>query len=366
MKKRRGMFDIEVPADDAPELETKSASGNTASTRRGPMATAMRENADAVRERAAAEAAARVENDKLAHEHVRLKRLGLIVDLIPVDAIDTAKLRRDRTPSDEGLDELIASIKEVGLSNPIRVERSGKRYELIQGWRRLQAYTRLFAETGDDAWQAIPAGIVAPGDTIETSYRRMVDENLVRKDISFAEMAMLAQGYAADPEISCGDVGEAVTELFASAGYQKRSYIRAFAELLSVMDKDLRFPEAIPRNLGLSVRKAIADGDGRSRDLMRLLRAEPERDAEAELNVLRAFVEGADAVAPTVSRKNSATHPTGVRKAKTSFRIAGQGGEMRCAAADGRLEIRGAVDFSGIDRRRLEAAVQAFLEALER
>ena len=131
MSKRRRMFDIEVPAeapDEKPILETKS----TVPPRRGPMAAAVRENADAVRARAEAEAAARAENDRLAHEHVRLKQLGLIVDSVPLDRIDTGKLRRDRsTTGDHELDDLIASIRDIGLSNPIRVERQGDRYELI-------------------------------------------------------------------------------------------------------------------------------------------------------------------------------------------------------------------------------------------
>ena len=363
MKKRKSMFEIEVPDEVPADLETKSIARISGKPRRGPMATAMRENADAVRERAEAEAEARAENDRLAHEHVRLKRLGLVVDLIPLDAIDTTKLRRDRAPDTEELDELIASIRDVGLSNPIRVERAGDRYELIQGWRRLQAYRALSAE--DPGWSTIPAGIVAEGDTIETSYRRMVDENLVRKDISFAEMAALAQGYAADPEIACNDVGEAVAQLFASAGYQKRSYIRAFAELLVALDKYLIHPEAIPRNLGLAVRKQISEGNPGLSDLVQALSRRPDRDEAMELSILRGFAGGHDLEAAPAPQSKPSQPSAGVRKAKTSFRIAGQGGEMRCSAADGKLEIRGGVDFSSVDRKRLEAAVQAFLDAIE-
>ncbi|WP_237168344.1 ParB N-terminal domain-containing protein [Paracoccus shandongensis] len=46
------------------------------------------------------------------------------------------------------LAELVQSIRDIGLSNPIRVEpgREG-RYELIQGWRRLTAYRKLLKNT---------------------------------------------------------------------------------------------------------------------------------------------------------------------------------------------------------------------------
>ena len=54
-----------------------------------------------------------------------------------------------------------------------------------------------------------------------------------------------------------------------------------------------------------------------------------------------------------------------VRKAKTTFRLNGADGEVRCVAASGKLELRAGTDFSGYDRRRLEVAVRAFLTALE-
>ena len=89
----------------------------------------------------------------------------------------------------------------MGLSNPIRLEaRADGRFELVQGYRRLSAYRELLDETGDaDRYGTIPAAVSQPGEDLEALYRQMVDENLVRKDISFAEMAMLALDYARDP-----------------------------------------------------------------------------------------------------------------------------------------------------------------------
>ena len=250
MSRKRRMFDSEMP-DEAPEAqpETFPAGKDVAETRRGPMATAIAETAESSRDRARLEAEIRAENDALAAEHVRLKRAGLITDLIPLDAIDTRKLIRDRKPGpDFELAELVASIREIGLSNPIRVEPAGDgRYELIQGWRRLSAYRQLLEETGDaDSWGRIPAGISARGDELEQLYRRMVDENLVRKDISFAEMAQLALHYAMDPVTEESDPEKAVAILFKSAGYQKRSYIRKFIPLMDRLGEALQFPPRHP------------------------------------------------------------------------------------------------------------------------
>lgn len=368
MSKRRRMFDIEIPT---PSEETGFPTGNSegeletkTGLRRGPMATAVRESAQAVRARAEQEEAARSENDRLAHEHVRMKQLGLITDLVSLDLIDTTKLRRDRAPiEDEELQDLIESIRAIGLSNPIRVERAGDRFELIQGWRRLQAYKTLLAETGDDAWSKIPAGMVAPGDDLVTSYRRMVDENLIRKDISFAEMASLARDYAADPEIDCGSVGAAVTTLYASAGKQKRSYIRAFAELLDMLDKDLMHPEAIPRNVGIEVRRQLSEGRPGLAELQKALRVRPQRSADLEVAILRGFAGSGEGV-PVAAEQGRTRDPV-VRKAKTTFRISVGASEVKCTAADGKLELRGTSDFSGYDRRKLETAVEAFFDALD-
>ena len=90
MSKKR-IFDIDVPDDFAmPERE------ESAQSRRGPMASAISENADALRDRQQMAQAIRDENDALAKEHVRLKRQGLLVDLLALSDIKTDKLTRDR------------------------------------------------------------------------------------------------------------------------------------------------------------------------------------------------------------------------------------------------------------------------------
>ncbi|TVQ57961.1 MAG: replication protein [Phycisphaerales bacterium] len=356
MTRRRRMFDIDVPAEEviSPQSEVD------ASNRRGPMATAVRENAEALRARQAVEDRIRVENDALAHEHVRLKKAGLILDMIPTQLIDSTKLVRDRSSApDESLDELKASIMAIGLSNPIRVEKKADgRYELIQGSRRLRAFAELEAENGDGRFSHIPAGYVAAGDALATSYRRMVDENLVRKDISFAEMAALARAYVADEGTDCEDIDKAVATLFRSAGYQKRSYIRAFVELLDMLGEALAHPEAIGRNLGLELRRRLDGNPAAVARVKSLLTGAPGRTADQETALLRGFI---DAVEP--ARPRAPVSKSG-RRAKTSLRIASARGEFRCLAANGRLDLRGPSDFADVDPRRLEAAVSELIAAL--
>ena len=237
-RKRRG-FDIDLDTDEVNVSNTNRPDSDTnepTPLRRGPMATAITETAGSLRDRAVVEAQIRAENDALAHEHVRLKKLGLITDLVPLDRIDIAKLTRDRAKGDDtDLAELVASVRDIGLSNPIRLEAgAGGRYELVQGYRRLQAYRALLAETGDAArFGTIPATIMPRGQTLEQLYRQMVDENLVRKDISFAEMAQMAVHYAAEPGIAETEPERVVARLFGSVSYTKRSYITTRYKYLS-------------------------------------------------------------------------------------------------------------------------------------
>ena len=278
-----GAFPTGKDFEAAPE--TKSA----APPRRGPMASAVQENAEALRARTSQEASIRAENDALAQELVRLKQEGRVVDLIGIDLIDTGKLARDRwNGPDMELAELKASIRDIGLSNPIQVEPKGQgRYELVQGMRRLSAYRELLAETKDPKYTLIPAGLMANGATLEGLYRRMVDENLVRKDISFAEMAQLARNYAGDPLTDCGDTDKAVGILYQSAGYQKRSYIRAFAALLERVGDGSAVRERGPRNLGLDLRRRMDEEPGVVEGIKRDLKGWDNRSVRDELDVLR-------------------------------------------------------------------------------
>ncbi|MBB1492331.1 MULTISPECIES: ParB N-terminal domain-containing protein [unclassified Paracoccus (in: a-proteobacteria)] len=371
MSRKRRMFDIDLPKDDVaapPDAALETFPAGKADQRRGPMATAIVETAESQRDRARIEAGIRAENDALAQEHVRLKRAGLIVDLVPLDAVDTRKLIRDRTPApDPELGELVASIRDIGLSNPIRVEPGEDgRYELIQGWRRLAAYRQLLEETGDaERWGRIPAGIVARGDALESLYRRMVDENLVRKDLSFAEMAQMALHYAMDPETGETDPEKAVAVLFKSAGYQKRSYIRAFIPVVERLEGVLLYPHEIPRALGLALAQRLEEVPG----LVAMIRAElagwDTRSVRDELEVLRRHAGQGDGTEDTGAKPRPSQVPVPAGRARTSFQIARPQGSARCTATNGRLEIRLPRDFSTIDRRKLEAAVAEMLGRLD-
>jgi len=369
MSRKRRMFDIEMPEEETVEARPAGPRISTLGERRAPMASAVRENAEALRARAEAEKAIRAENDALAHEYVRLRDQGLVMRRVPVGEVRTSKLTRDRRDLDpEGLGELQESIRAIGLSNPIQVEETGQGYELVQGLRRLTAYRTLHEETGASDYAEIPAVVLAEGDTLDRLYRRMVDENMIRTDISFAEMAGLARAYVEDPGTEAETLDDAVAALFGSAGKQKRSYIRAFARLLAVLDKHLEHPEAIPRALGLAVRKRMEAEPETIATLQRALMVAGPRSVEEELGVLREYAGEVEAPAetgqgfPAGNRSSQPKRPA--RRARTTFQVTGGLGTLKCTASQGRLELRGEADFSAIDRRRLEEALQRFLDDL--
>lgn len=357
MSKKRRMFDI-----DLPEGEVASPAPSEPQ-RRGPMATAITETGEASRQRAEVEAAIRAENDALAHEFVRLKKLGLITDMIPVHEVRVAKLVRDRTQRrDPEVDDLMTSLRAVGLSNPIRVERLPEGgYELVEGWRRLTAFRALLAETGEDRWARIPASFVPAGETVEGLYRRMVDENLVRKDISWSEMARLARAYVEDGVGGCEDLDQAVNHLFASTNPQKRSYIRRFAYLLSRLEKHLEHPEAIPRALGLSLAQRLEQEPGLVTGVVQALQAAPGRSAEAEVAILQGFDRAEPAA---ISPRGNPGRGRPAKRGKTVLRLPLAMGEVKCTAAPGKVELQLDRDFSTVERGRLEAAIEAFFREL--
>lgn len=358
MTRKRRMFDIDMP-DEAP-------APTPTPKRRGPMAAAIVENAEALQATAAAAEAIRTENDALAHELVALREAGHVVQSVPLDQIHTYMLVRDRIPGEDAeLEDLVTSIRDLGLSNPIRVlpRPDGRGFELVQGYRRLSAFRRLRAETGQGAWATIPA-LVLPGEVdVAGLYRRMVDENVVRKDLSFAEMAHAAANYAADPGTEANDLGEAVAALFQSAPYSKRSYIRSFAYLLDRIGDALAYPTEVPRALGVALAREIKTRPEIVAQLRAALADWDQRSIQDELDVLRRHV-ATDEMGEVAAPKSKAKRAGQGAQTKTTFHIRSQAGQVKCTAGPGRLEIKADRDFSSIDRARLEQAIAKLVDGL--
>lgn len=295
------------------------------------------------------------------------------VERIALGDIHTKMLIRDRfTGFDPELENLATSIKDIGLSNPIRVVRrpDGDGVELVQGYRRLNAHRALLEETGDDHWAAIPALVVTGAADIDGLYRQMVDENVIRKDISFAEMARAAQIYAMDPGTTAQTLRDAVATLFQSAPYSKRSYIRSFAFMLDEIGEVLLYPSEVPRMLGVSLAQALEENPDLKTRIGDDLRDWDGRSILDELDVLRRHI-GQPAVAvggevDLLPHQGAIPPKRGTRLTgtKTIFDLSTSAGRARCFAQKGSLTIKVARNFPALDQARLERAIAGFIDGL--
>lgn len=336
-----GAFDSEpVRSDDAP------VSPESQKTRLGPMASAVR---DAGRANAAFGGHLGVDELatlELAVEMKALRDAEVDLRMLDLDQIEETHLQRDRADIDpDALEELKTSIRDQGLALPIRVDLlEDGRYGLNQGRRRLLAVRALYAETGDGRYAQIPA-LVDKASERESAYRRMVDENLIREDVSLAELAGLAISYAAEVWIA---PDEAVDRLFASANRNRRWTIGAFVKLLEALGDSLRYPKAVSRDLGRKLAREIEAG--RTDAIRSALDAAPDRSPEDEIAIL----EGAEWSRKARPNKVRAAAP--VRK----FRVTPEGGGGRryeVSVSDRKIVISGR-NVGDIDEHRLRQLIE--------
>jgi len=86
------------------------------------------------------------------------------------------------------------------------------------------------------------------------------------------------------------------------------------------------------------------------------LAAQPARDAEAELAILR---DGLKVKKPEPKRAGRST-------SKTSLRLGLPEGEMRVTASDGKVEMRLPRDFAAVSKQSLQRGIEAFMAAIDR
>lgn len=211
---------------------------------------------------------------------------GLLAEAVPLDAITTDHLVRDRVlVEDEDMAALRASLAEHGQRTPIELVATGRgTYGLISGWRRLAAIRALWAETNDPRYQTVLAVLRAPKDA-GAAYVAMVEENEIRVGLSHYERGRIAamaagQGAFATPQA-------AVDVLFAAASKAKRSKIRAFLALHEALGDVLRFPAHLNERVGLKLAQAVRDGQGAAlRDALADPAQTPEEEAARLLGVV--------------------------------------------------------------------------------
>ena len=331
----------------------------------GPMSAAVRETAGTLAEETEAKMERRKQNARDAKAFREAEADGRVLVALPVDEIYTDDLPRDRMEleavavSDE-MEELKTSISMRGQREPIEVYVDGAgHYQLKKGWRRLTALRQLFAVSGDPEHGQVIARINTGIEERMGRYIDMVEENVVREDLSFAEMAQVAIVAADDPGTSESDADAMVGVLYASLHKMKRSYIRQFVFLLRTLGDDLKWPKSISRNLGVDLARGLRSGfldAGLLRASLGTCGSPEEQNALfSDFLTTNSAPEGQGSLtgpsAPTPQKA----------KEKFEFRL----GETKVTARRGEFRITNAVDFASYDRDTLEMAVRAFERVLK-
>ena len=212
---------------------------------------------------------------------------------IPLSEIDTTILTRDRTHlAPEPLAELQTSILRHGLRMPVELlrltEPRDHPYTLISGLRRLTVFRTLAAQ-GLEKFQTIPA-LIRENKTLPEAYTEMIEENAIRADLSPYEQGRIAVEATTAGAFETTD--EAITTLYASCTQQKRSRLRAMAELCEELGGFLSNPEAISFKRGIRITNACRMGHT---DAMReTLAAQRTKGAETDWKSLLPYIEAAE------------------------------------------------------------------------
>lgn len=334
-------------------IETKSVKPRDRSV--GPMGAAVRDAAQTLTDSTEAKVEQRRQNAEDAKTYRAAAQEGRVLERIALGDVHTDDLPRDRleleavAASDE-MEELKASIRMRGQKEPVELYvGEGGRLQLKKGWRRFTALSQLFAETGEDAFATIVARVAQSDDSRLSRYVDMVEENVVREDLTFAEMAQVAITAADDLAVEERSAEALVGTLYSALHKMKKSYIRAFVHLLQVLGDDLQWPKSVARNLGVEAARVLKSGQGDAADLRQRLAAAANPEAQTE--VLKAFV-AVGAAAPRVALK--------APKQKFEFHI----GETKVTARQGECRIVSKHDYAAIPKPQLEQAIKAFEEAL--
>lgn len=278
---------------------------------------------------------------------------GLVLQLLDLAEVQTDDLPRDRldlggVAGSAEMAELKASIRERGQREPIEVYIDARgRYQLLKGWRRLTALGQLYAETRHPAFATVTARVTqeawADPDSRMERYIDMVEENVVREDLTFAEMAQVALRVAEDPGIDGTDPEILVGDLYSSLHKMKRSYIRSFVFLLATLGDAVRWPKEISRNQGVAVARALKTSPGAAAGLRRKLAG--CATAQAQAKALEAFLKA---------------HARGTATGDRELRV----GNTTVKTRKGECRIVSTEDFSEIPQDRLARAIEAFEAAL--
>lgn len=120
---------------------------------------------------------------------------------IEIEKIQAAEFDRRATYDDADMDLLVASIRRVGIIEPLVVSRADDAFTLVAGHRRLEAAKRL-------GLKSVPAVVLEGNDAQQTEVG--LAENIFRKDLSPVELASAISDVVLNGIMTTREVGAAL------------------------------------------------------------------------------------------------------------------------------------------------------------
>jgi ParB family chromosome partitioning protein len=318
------------------------------------MGSAGREVAESLAAATEAQVEARRQNAVDAKAWRAAEAEGRVLVAVPLGEIAEGDLPRDRldlegVAASEAMEELKASIRARGQREPVELYRDREgRLQIKKGWRRITALRALYAETAEARFATVLARIDEDGQQNTAAriglYIDMVEENAVREDLTFAEMAQLVIAACDDPRTEFRDHDEALSRLYASLHKMKRSNIRQFVRLLTTLGETLKWPKAVGRDLGTAVARRLAEDRSLGPRLRTALAGADS--AERQNAILKAALTG--------------TTPAAFKPQMRHLALPGLSATITGSKARLVLEA----DLDAVPEERLAAALAAFRDAL--
>jgi hypothetical protein len=127
-----------------------------------------------------------------------------------------------RTYSAEELDELVTSIKDVGLITAIVVVKRGEKYEVTAGFKRWKAAIKAGLTEIDVVVEQSPSEI----DPVRLAKFRMLQESVWRMNDAVGEILFLIESYLDQPVAAVFTVLAEIEELFAMLSAEQLSAVQ--------------------------------------------------------------------------------------------------------------------------------------------
>lgn len=200
--------------------------------------------------------AKRLQQNTQKHQHAQKEHVKDVKELrrnVQITDIDLSPNQPRKIFNQQDIEDLAASIDEIGLLQPIAVRRVNDKYELIAGERRLKAHQFLNKNT-------IEVIVVDASD--EDVALLTLAENLKREDLTdyeiFIGLSSLNENLKKNKQKLAKSLGLNREDMYKYLSFEKLP-----KEIIADLEKD---PKILARTAATAIKKFLSDHDERFND----------------------------------------------------------------------------------------------------